>query len=488
MKSSDLHADIAFESINYTGEWWVPGMQGQKCFGTLYVTPKENLQKLVLLGMFEGNAFQMWMKYPIIQGRVSKGSGITIFDAICIGKSTSLNTSDLSETTISFSEMWIGPGFFECQDDIKLEKISFGINNLGQWHNQQSFKYEHQDNSMKYNHPEELFLYEDSLVRITLGYKYCTNISIENASFEQDARIYIKSKQGKLPFYGQQQSFQYYSNMIYSFFSLLIGISPFMYDCVGIAQSAVFTNGNFEQQEEAYARIWRRFLPKEMPKRITFMDIPFPYKAVQEHLRAIVSKYAERYAAIDGFGEFVFKLVNSQQIHQYDDSSLPEMFYLLEGLMKKLYKPEIIEQHKKLEPFDEFEEKRSQILTVCPLALKNWLNDKLYPYPIGKDIIAAALPIAIGVFSFITEEKYNQIFKYIKTTRDHYSHGVTDRIENWELYIPVTMWIRQLITALILQKSDCSMDMIKTCYKQNINTNELSQTLPMLLSTMENKK
>lgn len=112
----------------------------------------------------------------------------------------------------------------------------------------------------------------------------------------------------------------------------------------------------------------------------------------------------------------------------------------------------------------------------------------MYPYPIGKDIIAAALPIAIGVFSFITEEKYNQIFKYIKTTRDHYSHGVTDRIENWELYIPVTMWIRQLITALILQKSDCSMDMIKTCYKQNINTIELSQTLPMLLSTMENKK
>ena len=168
MKSSDLHADIAFESINYTGEWWVPGMQGQKCFGTLYVTPKENLQKLVLLGSFEGNAFQMWMKYPIIQGRVSKGSGITIFDAICIGKSTSLNTSDLSETTISFSEMWIGPVFFECQDDIKLEKISFGINNLGQWHNQQSFKYEHQDNSMKYNHPEELFLYEDNLVRITL--------------------------------------------------------------------------------------------------------------------------------------------------------------------------------------------------------------------------------------------------------------------------------------------------------------------------------
>jgi hypothetical protein len=163
------------------------------------------------------------------------------------------------------------------------------------------------------------------------------------------------------------------------------------------------------------------------------------------------------------------------------------MYYIFEGLMKKLYKLEIKEQHIKLEPLDDFEAKRSQILAVCPKALKNWLNNKLHPYPIGKDIIAAALPIAIEVFSFITEEQYNQIFKYAKITRDHYSHGVMDRIENWELYVPVTKWFQQLITALILKKCDCSMNMIETCYKQNINTTELSQKLPMLLSTMENK-
>ena len=487
MKSSNLHADVAFESIEYTGEWWAPGMQGQKCFGHLHIKPKENLQKLVLLGSFEENAFQMWTKYPIIHGRISKGSGITIFDAICIGKSTSLNTPDLSETTISFSEMWIGPGLFECQDEIKLENYSFGINNLVQWHNQQSFKYEYKDNSMKYNHPEKLILYEDNLVTISLGYKYRTNISIDNASFEQDARINIQSKQGKLPFYGELQSFQYYSNMIYSFFSLLIGISPFMYDCVGTVQNAVFTSGHIEQ-EEAYTRLWRRILPKEMPKKASFMDITFPYIAVQEQLYAIVSKYAERYATTDGFGGFVFKLVNCQQIHQYDDSSLPEMYFIFEGIMKSLYKKEIDEQHQKLFPLDDFEGKRAQVLAVCPKALKNWLNEKLHPYPIGKDLIAVALPIATEVFSFISEEQYNQIFKYVKITRDHYSHGVTDRIENWELYIPVTMWIRQLITALILNKCDCSMNIIETCYKQNINANELSQTLPMLLSTMESRK
>ena len=484
MKSSNLHADVAFESIEYTGEWWVPGMQGQKCFGHLYITPKENLQKLVLLGSFERNAFQIWNKYPVIQGRISKGSGITIFDAICIGKSTSLNTPDLSETTISFSEMWIGPGLFECQDEIKLENLSFGINNLGQWHNQQNFKYEYKENSIKYIPPEKLLLYEDSLVTISLGYICCTNTSIQNASFEQDARINIKSKQGKLPFYGEQQSFQYYSNMIYSFFSLIIGISPFMYDCVGIVQNAVFTNGHIEQ-EEAYQRLWRRFLPKEIPQKITFMDIPFPYKAIQEQLTTIVSNYAEKFAAIDGFGGFVFKLVNSQQVRQYDDSSLPEMYFIFEGIMKSLYKKEIDKQHQKLFPLDDFEIKRCQILEVCPPGLIDWLKDLLFPYPTGKDRIAAAFPISAGVFRFITEAQFNQIFKYITKTRNLYSHGASDRIDNWELYIPVTMWMRQLITSLIIYKCDCTIKMNETCYVHNPIFNELSQTIPKLLSTLE---
>jgi hypothetical protein len=381
--------------------------------------------------------------------------------------------------------MWIGPGLFECQDEIKLENYSFGINNLVQWHNQQSFKYEYKDNSMKYNHPEKLILYEDNLVTISLGYKYRTNISIDNASFEQDARINIQSKQGKMAFYGEQQSFQYYSNMIYSLFSLLIGISPFMYDCVGIAQSAVLTNGHFEQQEEAYTRVWRRFLPKEMPKKAFFMDIHFPYKAVQEQLKAIVTKYAERYAAIDGFGGFVFKLVNSQQIHQYDDSSLPKMFFIFEGIMKTLYKTEVDEQHQKLFPLDDFENKRCQILAVCPPELIDWLKDLLLPYPTGKDRIAAAFPISAGVFRFITEEQYNQIFKYIKKTRNLYSHGASDRIDNWELYIPVTMWMCRLITSLIMNKCDCPINMIETCYVHNPIYNELSQTIPKLLSTLE---
>ena len=42
-----------------------------------------------------------------------------------------------------------------------------------------------------------------------------------------------------------------------------------------------------------------------------------------------------------------------------------------------LYKTEVDEQHQKLFPLDDFENKRCQILAVCPPELIDWLKDLL---------------------------------------------------------------------------------------------------------------
>ena len=223
-----------------------------------------------------------------------------------------------------------------------------------------------------------------------------------------------------------------------------------------------------------------------MSKKVTFMDIHFPYEFMKEELQTTISRFAEQYKSIDGFGGFVFKLVNSQQLHQYDNSSLPEMYFIFEGVMTALYKAESNKQHGILEPLDEFEKKRSRVLATCPKDLISWLGKKLSPYPVTKDKIAAAFSISTEVFGYISEQQYKQIFNYIKKSRDLYSHGSPERIENWELYIPITIWMRQLITALILNKCDCKTNVVKICYEHNHINNELRHKLPMLLSTLEN--
>ena len=488
MKTSNLHAEQAFESIEHRGEWWLPEHYDQKCFGNIYIIPKENQQKLILLGSFEDNtiqnAFQMGGKYPVIHGRISSGDNITIFDAICTAKKTSFNTPDLCETTISFSEMWIGPELFSNQEELKFENFIFSINNLELWHNQNNFEYNPEDKIIKYNPPEKLILFEDNLVSISLGYRYSTHLGVSVTSFEQATRIFVQAKQEKIPFYGKTQSCLFYIDLIYSLFSIFIGENPFIYSCIGVAQNGEINNGHIQQPKIAYTRYWRRSLPKEMPKKNTFLDIHFPYNLLNKQLQLIISCYAEKYKSIERLGSLVFKLIANQQIRQYDDSSLPEMFYIFEGIMETLYKSEVTEQHNRLVNIDEFEKKRSKILSICPEELKTWLNNQLPSYPMSNDRIAAAFITSSVIFSFISEEQYNQIFKYIRKARNLYSHGSKSKIENWELYIPITMWLRQLITSLILNKCNCEINVIKKCYENNHYYNNLKLTLPALLSSL----
>ncbi len=490
MKTSIPHAEQAFELVEYLGEWWLPNLYGKKCFGNIYINPKENQQKLILLGSFEDNTiqntFQMGDKYPVIHGRISNGENITIFDAICVAKKTSFNTPDLFETTISFSEMWIGPELFLNQEELKFENFIFSINNLELWYNQNNFEYNIEEKIIKYNPPPKLILFEDNLVSISLGYRYSTQFGVFATSFEQAARIFIQAKQGKIPFYGETQSCIFYTDLIYSLFSIFIGESPFIYSCIGVVQNETINNGHIQQPKKAYTRYWRRSLPKKNTKKITFLDIHFPYNYLNEQLQTIISCYAEKYISIDNLGNLVFKLIEKQQIRQYDNSSLPEMYYIFEGVMEILYKSEVTKQHKRLVNIDEFENKRKIILSICPDELKSWLNNQLPSYPMSKDRIAAAFITSSEIFDFISEQQYNQIFKYIKKARNLYSHGSKVKIENWELYIPITMWLSQLIISLILKKCNCNINIIKKCYENNHYYNNIRLTLPALLSALIN--
>ena len=117
-------------------------------------------------------------------------------------------------------------------------------------------------------------------------------------SIKQSARIVITSKRGRLlPYYGKTHSFQYYINLIFCFFSLLIGKNTFIYDIRGTVKKTRRQKGKVIWGIHA-TRYWRRGIANAHLKELNFLDVSLPYYLIKTQLKKVIYQYRANFKSI----------------------------------------------------------------------------------------------------------------------------------------------------------------------------------------------
>ena len=326
--AKDVH-----ESIEVMGEWAIDG-EAETKFGVLSYSPTR-VALLKVFGMVKSEG-------PCrILGRQEGGHCVTVFDACGSRRHLNLMSPETCVTEFGFSSFWVGPFGFNSTEDAKFHSVSFGINGLEGWYDRRSFDFKQDEKDyneieIKYNRPVDVVLFEDSHVTIKIGYAFqASGISLAQCKAEivQTPRIVISAKNGKLPYYGSKDSFEFYAKFIHSFVGLLIGNDAFMYDFKCVAQPMKLdAESRPIQFEQVFEYRWSRELPMTVRSDSLSVMVPF------EDEKLIANSVKVFFDCFVKCGERLERLLAyTYRWRTITEHTLPEMVFLFEGLSKQLY-------------------------------------------------------------------------------------------------------------------------------------------------------
>lgn len=500
MAKEFFKATTILDPIEFWGNWGIP--QNDKLpeeLPGMFQFQTNSHGKLVVCGNFKDIPLRMMDTYPVFWGTIFySNKKVSIFDAF-VSNIVLLPVQKNQPITLSFSEYWEGDVFFKNRDDVKFKEVSFGINNLEVWHNSNPYEtsWPKRGTNIKtnYRRPSGLDLFEDENVTIKLGYNvegpgmgYGQTVF----SIKQSARIVITSKRGRLlPYYGKTHSFQYYINLIFCFFSLLIGKNTFIYDIRGTVKKTRRQKGKVIWGIHA-TRYWRRGIANAHLKELNFLDVSLPYYLIKTQLKKVIYQYNLYHSKIF---RFVYELIEYQnRQHPIDHHLLPQLVFLFEGIIRDLYPKEVEAYHKEIILTDEYEEMKNSILAICNKQQQGWLKRQLPSYPKFREYYDVALREIGDLFPYMLEEYKkgrtlaDDMFIYIQAERAKTAHATNGVDADSQLYINTIYWLHTFLVVAIWK--GCGVDMSFLTEKRwphHVHDDHMKEIFRALLPTMSNE-
>ena len=445
----------------YLGYWWLPvkdDQQQDNRAGVLHFKP-DGRANLNLLGAFERDVQFLWRhpfkKYPVIQGAAHGLKRFSLFD--CVASNQNYNSSEppeLAAVQLGFVDGWIGQETYSAKDEIQFLNLMAGMHGLAAWHNVKAFAskddWVNKRIELHYDCPAPLELFKDEQVEISLIYSWqgaTQQLAQCEGTISHDPRILIKSLNGKLPYYGECNSYHFYLNRIRSVLGLMVGRGCPLYDCSGLVQKCELHKGDGMVPEIALYHLWRRDIDDSRP--ISPLEVWIPYADVKQHLKMMVAKFMGMDEFSAGLAGHIVYL-NASRRTNFTQGVLPELVYMFEGLHKQLYCEGLSQRQKENIPLaNRFEDEFSRIGNVFP---------------------------------FIDATMKDSLIKYVKDRRHKYSHANPDSYhENFSLYIHTTNWMRMFLTAMVLEYCGMPDSIIYTAFSKNHEYQELAAKIPLLM-------
>lgn len=380
----------------YLGYWWLPVKDGQQQVnraGVIHFAPNTRAE-LSLLGSFEEGSYtseSRLLKYSAIQGAAHGQKRITLFDCVTYNSISNLfESAELADVRIAFIDGWVGQKTYATKNEIQFLDFTAGMHGIAAWHNVKAFAsrsdWANKHTELRYDCPEPVELFKDELVEIKLAYSWrpaSQQLAQCEGKISHEPRIVIKSLKCKLPYYGEQGSYDFYLNRIRTALGLMIGQGCPLYDCTGLVQKFEPRKEDGVIPEIVLNHLWRRDI--EVPKPISPLDVWLPYEHVAESLKTVVAGFM----GMDQFpaglaGHLVY--MNASRRTAFTQSVLPELVYMFEGLYKQLYCKELSRsQQKKINLSNMFEDEFSRIDNVFQF-LDATTKDRLIKYLIDRRI------------------------------------------------------------------------------------------------------
>lgn len=464
---SEKPSASVFKVKKLTGEWWIPG-SAHRCHGTLTFDIGGD-QQLKIIGFLEGKYTGKIKNYKVLYGLCTQNNEtccVTIFNAgyMYIPK-VPLHEYDICENTIDLGNVWIGNRHYNDQDDVKFSSFSFGIHNLEQWQAEiNAFSIAHINTTTvttTMTLPPVIKLFEDTNVTIEIKYTYkvpdCRIGQLE-AVMNYHPVVKIKSKNGMLPFYGEDISFDHYWYSVYEFFEILLDGYTYFYDLKGFGEIP----DDLTVQTKAEL-VYSRPINTKQRKNISCSQVMMPYKKVQNCLFDTFSGFMSRQKEMSDILEnlFIFTTTNT-----YHVNPLPSLLFALEGLQRIFYNRfgESSSDENKAD-YADFENKKNAIISCCSEDLHSFIKQKLsWQVPFQKRLYRMIKEYS-AVFTSISDDVCEKLSKELKDIRNQSAHCDNREDTSWGVIFNLTRFVEYLHYAIILHNCGMPQETIKNCFE-----------------------
>lgn len=437
------------------GHWWLPGRDKQ--------VPGE-----VVFSHGEEGALVRLFGYPddtkdldgFVCGCVHPVRHVALLKCLGHQSQTSRGCGLGTESAeLGFIEMWVGDLGFDSAEEIAFESYAFGISNLNVWLNRGCFPPK-DDKSKRVEFYRQIF--EDAFVRVYLAFLPVQSI-MEGASrrtMRHEPCVFIKSKKGLLPYYGETGCYEYYERRLTSFFGLLIGKNAAHYGRCGRAD---YPLSETVKTAGVVWRLNRRPLPQKLLTPLKREDIFVPYDVVEKELPRIVENYFKLNDEIEGIcGRLVYFRFGQTAIPY---GGVPELVFMFEGLTRNLYGKDLSLKREEMSGYQVHKANVNNVLAMLGSKpeLMNWLSKRLKfnPPKIQELFDWARLNMKGAFFHLDNDNAWLAYTNYLRARRDGFAHSESKALMHDKMYLPAYFWLEGFMMGMVLLKCGVSPEIIR---------------------------
>lgn len=461
-----------FKKETLIGLWWIPGRE-HKCYGTLSFDI-DGEQKLRIMGYLEGEFPGYLAEYKVIHGicKVEKETRMVTLFHVWVTSSPVLmpNESSLSETVVSFDDLWIGNCHYDCKENVCFESFIFGLNNLENWLDQRQIFSNNFDHGLKkisagMEIPDPIPVFSDEYVSISIDYwRQAPGIGTGQTECTMRCRplICIKANSETLQYYGDKASYSFYTSWIFQLFELFTEGHTFVFGLHGygpVTENKI----NMRIQSEI---LFARDITMKQRKEISPIEILFPFKKIKECLLELSGNFQKNY---EKMGSILEVLCSSLCTSSYNLYSLPNLLFSLEGIQQLFYHSlgeKDSPVHK--EKYEAFDKQRRAVIEKCgdDDDLKSFVKKEICWRATFRDRLHGMLSDVCSIFQLLNKDTCDMIADDLKKLRNAGAHSDSREQKNLNIHLLLRKihFVQFLHIALILKSCGLPEEVIKDCF------------------------
>lgn len=452
---SIVSLDDELKPLRASGYWWRPG-KDTKASGEVAFSHGEEGASLRLFGYPE----ETKDLDGFLRGCVHPARHIVLLKCLAHRSQTSRGCGLGTESAeLGFIEMWVGDLGFDSAEEIAFESYAFGICNLNVWLNRGCF-HPTDDESKRVEFHRLIF--EDAFVRVYLAFLPVQSImeGTSRRTMRHEPCVFIKSKKGLLPYYGETGCYEYYEHRLTSFFGLLIGKNAAHY---GRSGRADYPLSETVKTAGVVWRLNRRPLPQKLLTPLKREDIFVPYDAVENDLPRIVENYFKLNDEIEGICGRLVYFRRVQTAIPY--GGVPELVFMFEGLARNLYGKDLSLAREEMSGYQVHKVNVENVLAMLgnKPELLNWLSKRLKfnPPKIQELFDLARLNMKGAFFHLDNDNAWLAYTNYLRARRDGFAHSESKALMHDKMYMPAYFWLEGFMMGMVLLKCGVSPEIIR---------------------------
>lgn len=458
----------AFDTVRIRGKWWIPD-------GT--AEPKKVSGELTF-EVGSGGTLELddalsdkIREIPVVHGQGTKGECVTVFNGFSDGLQMNANSMGVFRLErIRFYDMWVGNQRFDSKEEVRFVSYSFGMHNIENWADRHCFpmpkslKTKPKNLSIVYKPPKPLLLFEDERMIIRLdavwtGPSY--SVGQLESSIQHYPRIVIRSKDGALPYYGDEESISDHEWMIFVLIALLMGVVTWKFGFEGVIEPTHKTKAGYTQEVSVrhyFQHDWGKVDPAKSP---IHLELLFPYETIGTKFPEFAFRFSKVFHANESPVDIVYRLQCRKGT--FYPSTLPELLFAFEELEKNLLR-------KKNAVLETKEETIAQAVIEklkFPRGKKqrDWLSAKLSMRGLSfATRFQTAFKDMKSIYPELVTDLQKPFIRYLKRTRNNYAHAALATSADYTLYIYASHWMAEFMTLMILRASGLSTNKIKQVF------------------------